>query len=187
MREPIADPRFDTFNSEEKCKQCGHSKRQHFNVFCKVDGCDCIWRFKDAPKVESVTTKTVEQKTSTAKDAKPPLPPWGNDRNLVRLWFTLGRSWIPPGTKVRVWFTGYDNSTPIPTWGYDEKLRFWRQAQKREQLKNSPSVTTKRKRKKKECVTTKTYVRFQPHPKKYASNAERQAAYRARLDGDDDD
>ncbi len=31
-----------------------------------------------------------------------------------------------------------------------------------------------------ECVTAKTYTRFNPNPKKYSDNAARQKAYRAR-------
>lgn len=121
----------------------------------------------------SVTTKLL--------DAAPPLPPWGGDQKLCYQWYKLGRSWINPETRTRQWYTGYPDSTPIPTWSYDEKLAFWRKAQKREQRKiDGPRVTTKRKSKRTPRVTTKTYTRFNPHPRKYASNAERQAAYRKR-------
>lgn len=36
------------------------------------------------------------------------------------------------------------------------------------------------KRQGRPSVTTKDYIRFQPHPRKYASNADRQRAYRKR-------
>jgi hypothetical protein len=133
--------------------------------------------------------------TTKLLDADPPLPPWTDDLTLARLWFYQGRSWLthpeyfkpveqrtqPPEARTRVRFTGISNSTPILTWSYEEKLRFWRQAQKREQRENRPTATTKREGKTSSRVTTKTYIRFNPNPKKHASNAERQAAYRKRL------
>jgi hypothetical protein len=101
MRESIVDPRFDTFNPEEKCKQCGHSKREHFNVFCKREACDCLWHYQKVSPFQS------RKRSATTK-------------------MTRKKEWNPAR------------------------------------------------------VTTKTYTRFQPHPKKYKTNAERQAAYRKR-------
>jgi hypothetical protein len=85
-------------------------------------------------------------------------------------------------------FTGYLNSTPIESWPEEKRLRRWSalKAAARRKLadwehgKKRARVTTKARKKETRSVTTKTYTRFNPHPKKYASNAERQAAYRKR-------
>jgi hypothetical protein len=83
-------------------------------------------------------------------------------------------------------FTGYLNSTPIESWTEEKRLRRWcaLKASARRRLavfEHGSRVTTKRKDRRPPRVTTKTYTRFNPHPKKYASNADRQAAYRRRL------
>jgi hypothetical protein len=85
--------------------------------------------------------------------------------------------------------TGYLNSTPIPSWTEEKRLRRWAalKASARKKLAEferkyfrSEGVTTKPSRRSRARVTTKAYARFQPHPKKYKTNAERQAAYRKR-------
>jgi hypothetical protein len=84
-------------------------------------------------------------------------------------------------------FTGYLNSTPIESWPEAKRLRRWASLKvaarrKLAQFEGKRSVTTKKPAKRTRPVTTKeTYKRFQPHPKKYSSNAARQKAYRARL------
>jgi hypothetical protein len=83
-------------------------------------------------------------------------------------------------------FTGYLNSTPIESWPEAKRLRRWaslKAAARRKltEFEGRP-VTTKKPAKATRPVTTKqAYKRFQPHPKKYSSNAARQKAYRARL------
>ena len=101
----------------------------------------------------------------------PTKPIWHDDRRLVR---------------TMQGYTGYVNCTTVETWTDEQKLKRWRflktHARRRlEKAIEGPSVTTKRKSKAKARVTTKTYERVNPHPKKYATNAERQAAYRRRL------
>src|SRR6266851_4909901 len=88
-------------------------------------------------------------------------------------------------------YTGYSNATPIGSW--DEKKRLWywsilkakaRRALEKFENGGTMAVTTKKGRARNAArVTTKktrTYTRFNPHPKKYATDAARQKAYRAR-------
>jgi hypothetical protein len=89
-------------------------------------------------------------------------------------------------------YTGYANATPIPSWDEARRVGYWKrlQWQARRALIHAQtgewppgkkrSVTTKRGKRKVAGVATKTYERFQPNPKKFSSNAERQKAYRAR-------
>jgi hypothetical protein len=86
-------------------------------------------------------------------------------------------------------FTGLTNSTPVGSWTEQQKIRRWNLLKGRanaalQRAISGPDqtkrVTTKRNR---TVTTKKTYERFQPHPKKYSSNAARQKAYRRRLNG----
>jgi hypothetical protein len=89
---------------------------------------------------------------------------------------------------ARAWpnYTGYLDSTPIESWTEKKRLWYWAvlKAKARGKLYEAEngekaSVTTKAKKSKK-AVTTKDYIRFQPHLQKYESNAAKQKAYRAR-------
>lgn len=93
-------------------------------------------------------------------------------------------------------FTGLVNSTPVESWTEEQRIKKWRSLQKRAESellravtgmtkaerKKAARVTTKARAAGSGCVTTKAaYTHYQPHPRKYRSNAERQRAYRERM------
>ena len=87
-------------------------------------------------------------------------------------------------------FTGLINSTPVESWTEEKRLRRWAvlkaaAGRSLDEAVSGPGRKNKRRagvttKKPTRTVTTKTYTRFNPNPKKYSDNAARQRAYRAR-------
>jgi hypothetical protein len=100
---------------------------------------------------------------------------------------------------LRPGFSGYANSTDAESLSREQAQAIWHRFETRAKnklakaearydenglLAPSPNRTEKRSRvtaKQARAVTTKTYTRFQPHPRKHRTNAAKQKAYRDRL------
>ena len=63
------DPRFKTWDRDETCSQCGHPQKEHYNVFCRRDGCECLRR-NPAGWNRFVTTKKRTPKTAISRKEK---------------------------------------------------------------------------------------------------------------------